>query len=338
MSQSRVFLRWERPLPTQVGETVEAFLGKLANPTVLWFPGKDTSRTRAVSTLLHGNESSGVRALHRWMREAHEPEVNLLCFVVAVQAAMTEPYFSNRCVTGWRDINRCFRPPFLGADGAVADALLSELRLAKPEALIDVHNTSGRSPAYGVTTVLGPCQEFLTSLFSDHLIVTDLRLGTLMEATEAEWPTITIECGGANNHLSHEVAYQGLVRYAAALTLDTLPRGVTVAHHPLRVEIRPGFTIAYGLKPVPGADITLHTEVDLYNFGILSSQDRLGWLGKKGLQALLTTDAQGQDLSTEVFVTHNGDLRLTQPSRIMMATTRPDIAESDCLFYVLPVE
>jgi len=338
MSQSGVFFRWERPLPNQVGETVEAFLGQMANPTVFWFPGKDPSRTRAVSTLLHGNESSGVRALHRWIRESHKPEVNLLCFVVAVKAALMEPHFSNRCVTGWRDVNRCFQPPFLGPDGAVADGLLSELRRIKPEALIDVHNTSGRSPAYGVTTALGPRQEFLTSLFSDHLIVTDLRLGTLMEATEMEWPTVTIECGGANNHLSHEVAYQGLVRYASAQTLDTQPRGVTVAHHPLRVEIRQGFTIAYGLEPVPGADITLHTEVDLYNFGILSSQDRLGWLGKKGLEALLTKDAQGRDLSTEIFATQNGDLRLTQPSRIMMATTRPDIAESDCLFYVLPVE
>lgn len=338
MSQSRVLGRWESPIPTEVGETVERFLEQLAQPTVLWVPGKDTSLTRAYSTLLHGNESSGVRALHRWIREGHIPEVNLLCFVGAVQAARVAPYFSNRCVAGWRDLNRCFYPPFLGPDAAVADAWLQELRRAKPEALIDVHNTSGRSPAYGVATVGGCQQESLTGLFSDHLIVTDLRLGTLMEATEKEWPTVTIECGGANNHLSHEVAYQGLTRYASAPALDRLSRGITVAHHPLRVEIRAGLRIAYGTEAMAGADLTLPLEVDLYNFGVMSSDDHLGWVGERGLNVLLTKDALGRDRSSEIFRVHDGDLRLVKPSRIMMATTRPEIAQSDCLFYVLPVE
>ena len=338
MTRFRLLPRWEAPLPTEVGETVEAFLAKLSKPTVLWFPGKDRTRTRAVTTLLHGNESSGVRALHRWIREAHIPEVNLLCFVGAVQAALTEPYFSNRCVPGWRDLNRCFLAPFLGPDAAVAEGWLGELRTAKPEALIDIHNTSGRSPAYGVATVGGSQQESLTGLFSDHLIVTDLRLGALMEATEKEWPTVTIECGGANNHLSHEVAYQGLMRYASAQALDRLARGITVAHHPLRVEIRPGLTIAYGTEAVAGADLTLPVEVDLYNFGVMSSDDHLGWVGDRGLEILFTKDALGRDRSAEIFSVHDGDLRLVNPSRIMMATTSPEIAQSDCLFYVLPVE
>lgn len=338
MSPSGVIPRWEVPLPNEVGDTVEAFLEQLVKPTVLWFPGKDTSRTRALSTLLHGNESSGVRALHRWIKEAHVPEVNLFCFVGAVQAAITEPYFSNRCMPGWRDLNRCFRPPFLGPDGAVAEAVLEDLRQAKPEALLDIHNTSGRSPAYGVTTVGGTQQESLTGLFSDHLIVTDLRLGTLMEATEKEWPTVTIECGGANNHLSHEVAYQGLMRYASVPRLDALSRGIIVAHHPLRVEIRPGLSIAYGTEAVVGADLTLPLEVDLYNFGVMSSDDHLGWVGERGMDVLFTKDALGRDRSSEIFTIQDGDLRLVKPSRIMMATTLPEIAQSDCLFYVLPVE
>lgn len=338
MNLSHGLPKWESPKPHEVGETVETFLRKLGQPGLLWFPGKDSSRTRALSTLLHGNESSGVRALHRWIKEGHEPAVNLLCFIGVVQAVLTEPVFSTRSVPGWRDLNRCFRPPFQGPDGAIAEAFLQELRFIKPEALIDVHNTSGRSPAYGVTTVGGREQEFLTSLFSDHLVVTDLQLGALMEATESDWPTVTIECGGANNHLSHEVAYQGLARYASAESLRQLSRGVTVVHHPLRVEIRSGATIAYGAEQRNGADLCLPADVDLFNFGILTSQDSLGWVGPKGLEVLYTKDAQGCDRSREIFCIQEQTLRLLQPSRIMMATTRQDIAQSDCLFYVLPVE
>jgi hypothetical protein len=338
MKLSSGISRWDAPAPQDVGDTVEEFLQILAQPTFLWFPGRDASRTRAFTTLLHGNEHSGVRALHRWIKEAHEPAVNVLCFVGAVQAALTEPRFTNRCVSGWRDLNRCFRYPFSGPDGATAFALLEALRSMKPEMLIDMHNTSGRSPAYGVTTVVGRLQECLTSLFSDHLVITDLRLGTLMEATEHDWPTVTIECGGANNHLSHELAYQGLVRYTTLDSLDQRAPGVTVAHHPLRVEIRTGATLAYGTGPVDGVDVSLPADVDLLNFGILSSQDTLGWIGPDGLGALFTRDAEGRDCSHEIFMNEKGILRLRRPSRIMMATTRLDIAKSDCLFYVLPVE
>ena len=338
MNVSHGLPKWVNPRPDEVGETVESFLQKMCQPSLLWFSGKDSTRTRAFSTLLHGNESSGVRALHRWIREGHEPAVNLLCFIGVVQAALTEPFFSTRCVTGWRDLNRCFRAPFDGPEGRIAEGFLKECRSAKSEALIDVHNTSGRSPAYGVTTQGGRQQEFLTSLFSDHLVVTDLRLGALMEATENEWPTVTIECGGANNHLSHQVAYQGLARYAAAESLDLSSRGVTVMHHPLRVEIRHGATIAYGSEPCNGTDLCLPVDVDLFNFGILTSQDSLGWVGPKGLDVLYTKDALGDDRSREIFCVHEHTLRLVQPSRIMMATTRRDIAQSDCLFYVLPVE
>ncbi|MDR4495657.1 MAG: succinylglutamate desuccinylase [Nitrospirales bacterium] len=329
---------WEGPKPDEVGETVEDFLQKLGRPSLLWFPGKDSSRTRAFSTLLHGNESSGVRALHRWIKEGHEPAVNLLCFIGVVHAILTEPFFSTRSVPGWRDLNRCFRPPFEGPDGAIAESLLLEFRSVKPEALIDVHNTSGRSPAYGVTTRGGRQQEFLTSLFSDHLVVTDLQLGALMEATEHDWPTVTIECGGANNHLSHEVAYQGFARYASAESLQHATPGVTVVHHPLRVEIRPGSTIVYGTERRAGTDLCLPLDVDLFNFGILTFQDSLGWVGPKGLDVLYTKDAQGCDRSREIFSIHEQTLRLVKPSRIMMATTRQDIAQSDCLFYVLPVQ
>ena len=192
--------KWVDPRPDEVGETVESFLQRLGQPSLLWISGTDSSRTRALSTLLHGNESSGVRALHRWIREGQKPAVNLLCLIGVVQAALTEPLFSTRCVRGWRDLNRCFRAPFEGPEGRIAEGFLRECRSANSEALIDVHNTSGRSPAYGVTTRGGRPQEFLTSLFSDHLVVTDLQLGALMEATENDWPTVTIECGGAHNH------------------------------------------------------------------------------------------------------------------------------------------
>ena len=328
--------RWEAPTPQDVGTTVEDFLMKLGEPTFLWIPGLDDTRTRAVSTLLHGNEPSGVRAFHRWIREGHQPQVNLLCFIGAIGAAITHPQFSHRCALGGKDLNRCFRPPFEGQEGTLAQAMLEELHQVQPEALIDMHNTSGRSPAYGVTTLNGERQETLAGVFCDHLIVTDLRLGTLMEATEKAWPTVTIEAGGANDPQADELAFRGLTRYALAKDFSDLSSQVSVVQHPLRVELQKGATVAFDRSPVPDADLTLPPDVDRLNFGILSPRETLGWVGPRGLEVLWAKNAIGQNLSSAIFNIHNGELRLNNPSRLMMATTNPEIAQSDCLFYILP--
>ncbi len=328
--------RWEAPTPKDVGRNAEEFLQKLGGPTFLWLPGIDATRTRAVSTLLHGNEPSGVRALHRWIREEQQPQVNLLCFIGAIGAALTEPLFSHRFAPKSKDLNRCFQPPFEGLEATLAQAMLDELQQAKPEALIDIHNTSGRSPAYGVTTQNGAEQEMLAGVFCDHLIVTDLRLGTLMEATEKSWPTVTIEAGGANDPQADELAFQGLTRYALSKDFSDLSSQVSVVHHPLRVELQKGATLAFGHSPVQNADLTLPPDVDRLNFGILPSQELLGWVGAQGLEALWVKNAREQNLNSSIFAVSNGELRVAQPSRLMMVTTNPDIAQSDCLFYILP--
>ena len=323
-------------MPQDVGSTVEDFLVKLGEPTFLWLPGLDTTRTRAVSTLLHGNEPSGVRALHRWIKDGQQPQVNLLCFIGAIEAALTEPFFSHRCAPEGKDLNRCFRSPFEGPEGSIAQAMLQELHQAQPEALIDLHNTSGRSPAYGVSTLNREIQETLTGIFCDHLIVTDLRLGTLMEATEYDWPTVTIEAGGANDPQADELAYCGFTRYALAKDFSDSPSSITVVHHPIRVELQKDATVAYGHAPVPNVDLTLLPDVDRLNFGLWSKQEMLGWVGKHGLEVLWAKNAMGQNLSSAIFSVQNGELRLAHPSRLMMVTTNPEIAQSDCLFYILP--
>lgn len=327
---------WEAPTRQDVGPTVEEFLRQLGGPTILWLPGLDATRTRAVSTLLHGNEPSGVRALHRWLREDRQPQVNVLCFIGAIGAALTDSLFSHRCLPDGKDLNRCFRPPFEGPEGAIAQTVLQKLHHTQPEALIDMHNTSGRSPAYGVTTRNGAMQETLAGIFCDHLVVTDLRLGTLMEATETAWPTVTIETGGAHDPQAHELAFRGFTRYILAKDFSDLSSPVTVAHHPIRVELQKGASVAYAPAPVAEVDLTLPPDVDRLNFGILSTQERLGWIGARGLEVLWAKDAIGQNLASTLFSVYNGELRLAHPGRLMMATTNLDIAQSDCLFYILP--
>lgn len=335
----RPLVTWDAPKATEVGDTVDAFLLRLGGPAWITIPGRDASRTRAISTLLHGNEPSGIRAVHQWLRAGERPAVNLVCLIAAVDAALAPPGFGHRCLPGRPDLNRCFREPFEGFEGALAAEALRRLRAVKPESLIDVHNTSGSGPAYAVSSRHSPAHEALTALFSRYLIETDLRLGTLMEATEDDFPTVTVECGGGRDPLSDQVAAEGLRRYATAETIfpPTEPSpGITVLKHPMRVELREGARVAYAPAPAGGADITFPPDVDRFNFGVVGRGQTLGWLGARGLAALTARDASGEDHVDRLFTADDGRLIVARPARFFMITTDPGIARSDCLFYVIP--
>ena len=169
----------KEPLATDIGDNVEAFLRSLEGPTCFFLEGEDDSRTRALVTLLHGNEPSGAMAVFRWLKSCQRPAVNIVVIVASVAAALEFPVFSHRMLPRARDLNRCFRPPFDDAQGALAEEILEILHMHHPEAVIDMHNTSGSGPSFGVCTHMDHQHDALVSLFTQRLIVSNLGLGAL---------------------------------------------------------------------------------------------------------------------------------------------------------------
>lgn len=86
----------------------------LPGPTHIQLLGRDGSRCRVVVTLSHGNEPSGLSAVHALLRQGIEPTVDIHIFIVNVNvdAARAQPFFSHRMLPGDRDLNRCFKAPF----------------------------------------------------------------------------------------------------------------------------------------------------------------------------------------------------------------------------------
>ena len=224
--------------------SVEHWLRELDRATLLRVPGRDRSRARIVTTLLHGNEPSGVRAVHAWLRSGVAPATDAVFYIGSVEAALAAPPWSHRALPHARDANRCFAPPFGGLEGERARELIERLEAARPEALVDLHNNTGRSPAYGVGTVADAAHLGLTSLFADRYMLSDLRLGTLTEATERFTASIVVECGRAQDPVADAVALAGLERYLSVedLSLRAEPRdhpiefqAMEILHRPVRV-------------------------------------------------------------------------------------------------------
>ena len=328
----------DAPRGDALGGTPEALLAALGGPALLRVAGRDRSRARGVATLLHGNEPSGLRALYAWLRSGAVPAVDLLCFVGAVDAALRAPGFAHRMLPGRPDLNRCFAPPFEGPEGEVAREALQLLRALPCEALVDLHNNTGHNPAYGVAAHASPAIRALTALFGERLIVSDLRLSTLTEATSGDFPSVTIECGRAGDLAADRAALAGLRRYAALESLERSAEetpSLTLLEHPVRVCARPEVQVAFGDAPVPSADLTLTGDIDRHNFELLPSGVAVGWVGPEASWPLEAHGGDGREVSRDWFTLRDGLLETQRAAVPIMMTVDMAVAKSDCLFYLV---
>lgn len=337
LTKSGAFYRWQDPKPEDIGATAVEFLKKLPGPTHIQISGKHSDRSRAMTTLMHGNEPSGLFALHNVLKQKIRPLVDIHCYVMSVDAAKQSPGFVYRMLPHHKDLNRCFKPPYGESEQEqLAKGLLDELRRRQPECLIDVHNTSGSSPAFGVTTFMDDRHDALVSLFTHRMIVTDLSLGAIMEISDSILPTVTIECGGAQDRESNLVATEGLIRYMTEeeiLSVKHSDLSLEFFHNPMRLELREESAIAFGEHKLVEEGITLLPDIENYNFGFVNAQTLLGFVDGELANNLSAKTNTGEDCLQDYFEVRNSALYPRQQLKLFMVTTNPEIARKDCLFY-----
>lgn len=325
-------------VPENLGNSALEFVKILGGPRCIFVPGIDHSRCRFAVTLLHGNEPSGVSAMFEILKEGWQPVCDMYLAVMNVPAAITEPVFSNRQLPGTRDLNRCFKEPFSDDNGQLALALLELIKEKTPESLIDIHNTSGTGPSFGVAVYLDSKHDALVSLFTERLIITEIRLGALMELSEIAVPTVTIECGGADDPESNQIALDGLRRYFSKqqlFDLSAAPWPIEILHNPVRLELSVDLTMDYCESRNKQAELTLRADIERLNFGVVDASTVLGWADKQVLRKMWVRNATSQEHIEDWFAIDNQALKPVRPMKLFMITGRSDIAKSDCLLYAV---
>ena len=331
------FTEWNRPAPAELGKTHLELLHKLDGPTWFTLLGEDQRRSRAIVTLLHGNEPSGLKAIHSILTSGVRPATNLGIFIASVNAALMPPVFSHRFLPDEEDLNRCFNPPYSTDQQKLARSLLNKLVEFNPEAIIDAHNTSAHSEPFAVAINDSVKTQQLAQMFTRKLVVMDLTLGTLIEQQGTFGPIITIEFGGLMDPRADRMAEETLLRFVTMQHLfdeEALP--MTVLRHPHRLEIDDDTSLHYSSSVQDDADITIFNTIDQLNFSRVERGTALGWLGKKGLDSLHVMSADGEDLLCDYLYAEDGFVMTARPIILFMATTDPYIARKDCLLYLTP--
>lgn len=319
------------------------FLMTLTGPTVIDITGIDESKCRVFTTLLHGNEPSGLIAMHRWLTANDElpvPATNVRFIICSVEAANISPIFSRRYLDGGKDINRCFSDVTTNNCGFCTRAILIEkaIREVEPEILVDLHNCAGSGPAFAIAAMVTPEVLSITSNFCQMIILSGLQLGTLMER-KFDCPMITVKCGGSNDEQSHHIAYQGLKK----LTLNDRPknfqpdRAVDIIYNPLRLVLTPHTSLSYGNHDEGVIGVCIKLNIEQLNYGISRKDQMIGWVDDKGLSNFELINEHGKNVISDYFTCRKNILTCVVDIRIFMATDNINIALNDCLFYVVKV-
>ncbi|HFB64593.1 MAG TPA: hypothetical protein ENJ60_03545 [Aeromonadales bacterium] len=313
------------------------FLRYLGQSTIIDISGKDSSRCRVITTLIHGNEPSGFMGLHVLLKQGLAPETNMRFILPSVDAALTQPYFSNRFLPGSKDLNRCFSD--IDNRAAVyqrAQWIKQAIDEVEPECIVDIHNTSGSSPSFAVAIKADKTEKHLASYFCNEMIHTDIRLGALMEQ-DFGCPIVTIECGGAEDIASVKRAALGLKGICddCDRQFTQAAEQVDVYRNPHRVELSKHVQLVYSNHNDVQADIILVMDIERRNFGITHKNTHIGWIRDGNLSNLCVVNDKNENIVSDFFRIENNKIFTSRDLKFFMATDKPQLAIQDCLFYIV---
>ncbi len=313
-----------------LGQTVFQFLTNLSGATVLHLDGKVNTKCRVLVTLLHGNEPSGLKAIHELLLQGFVPQVNTKVIIASVVAARTEPVFSHRMLPGQKDLNRCFTDDSIDLQSQLAKSINELILTYQPESVVDLHNTSGSGPAFSVSTQATLHNIALAAHFTRRIMLTDIQLGSIMEQNYA-CPIITVETGGSQDSDADITAVKGLRSYLSEPDVFKQKQEVELLKYPRRLELVATANLTFAEHQQKEYEVTMRQDIEHLNFGLTPANKVLGWVTGDDLSHFQLD--QNKATISLFFRIENGQLMTNCPLKLFMVTTRADIAKADCLFY-----
>lgn len=306
----------------------------LPRPTLFDLRGRDP-RPLFVSTLLHGNETSGLAAVQEVLRRHAARGLNrsLILFIGNVEAAAENV----RTLPGQRDFNRVWPGTAFPDDplAHMARWIYDYVRTRGAFAAVDIHNNTGFNPHYSCISKLQPQYVALAQLFSRIVVHFQRPRGTCATAFAELCPAITVECGKSDLEAGAEHVVELL---EACLSIVELPDHPPASHDIELLRtcaiVKPPAGASFSFDGTP-ADFLFRPDIDHLNFSELDVGASFGALGDEHAR-LEVLPGDGFDLQpVNYFDYAGGEIRLARPAIPAMLTVDRRAVEQDCLCYLM---
>ena len=313
-------------------EDLETLLG---GPALIHLPGR-LPEPLFVSTLLHGNEPSGLRAVQGLLRRhagGRELPRALSWFIGNVAAA----HYGLRRLDGQPDYNRVW-PGTAEPDSpeaAMMVRIVADMGARRVFASVDVHNNTGLNPHYACVNRVDHRFLRLATLFSRTVVYFLRPLGVQSMAFAGLCPAVTVECGKPDQAYGAEHAEQFL---DACLRLHDLPDH-PVPEHDLDLfhtvaTVKVPTRLSFGFDATDH-DLRFTPELDHLNFRELPAGTSLGRARQVTGACLEAWDEEGNEVGERFFRVEGGEIRTIRAVMPSMFTLDERVIRQDCLGYVM---
>jgi len=303
----------------------------LERPSLIHLVGKN-SQPLFISTLLHGNETTGFYAIQKLLRQYQQIDLprSISIFVGNIKAAQT----GVRRLEQQVDYNRIWpgtHQPYL-AEAHLMQQVTDIMRAKNVWASVDIHNNTGKNPHYACINKLQAEFISLAGLFSETLVYFTTPKGVQSSAFAQLCPAVTLECGlsGEKSGIDHVIRY--LQNILVMNNLSTCKKNnLNLYHSVVRVKIPEGYSFGFE----DDATINLLPKIETYNFCELIAGTELAFVEPNSSAYLQAFDDDEREVGRDFFE-YTGDKILLKKSVMpAMLTMDTQVIRQDCLCYLM---
>ncbi|GMG86866.1 M14 family metallopeptidase [Biformimicrobium ophioploci] len=302
-------------------------------PTLVRLPGAngDTRRPLMISTLLHGNETTGFFALQRLLKETGGvPSRPLLIFFGNLEAAAE----GVRHLPGQPDYNRIWG----GGETPEARMAREILRYARERQVItniDIHNTTGRNPFYACVNRTSEDFLRLANGFTDIVIYFTEPHEVNSNAFAKICPSVTLECGLPGEPEGIEHLYRYLKQLLMSVDDDArVAEPCRIYHTVARLKVPYYCDFDFKFDAGTSRDYSFIKAFDHFNFQRIEAGTVVAYARPGGPQ-LAVLDNNDRLVTERYFRFSDGKVVAQCDIIPSMFTTDQDVAREDSLGYLM---
>jgi hypothetical protein len=282
-----------------------------------------------ISVLLHGNELSGWNALRTYLSEQPVPPRSMFVLIGNLAAAKA----GVRTLPDQIDYNRIWKQT--ESEHGVVEGVRSHVLGQELFAAIDLHNNTGKNPAYAVLTSGERANHSLAQCFSDKAVYLDKPDTVLTRLFDGHCPSVTLELGPINDERSDARALDFLRRLMLLDDLEEPVSDLSIYRTRARVHVAENASIGFADILSENRDIVFTGGLEGVNFHPLAQDTEFGRISVPLPRALRVVDDHDVLVTDQFFRVDGGVLLLTQSVIPAMFTTDEEVVRQDCLCYLM---
>lgn len=283
-----------------------------------------------ISTLLHGNETTGLQSLRRVLESYENTPLprSISIFIGNVEAAR----YAERHLPNQPDYNRVWSSGE-GEEHAMTKQVLSLMTKRNVFACIDIHNNTGRNPHYSIVAKQEDAHLTLAKRFGHKVVYATYPDTSCAAAFSKLCPAITIEAGVVGDASGADHVTRFLNDCIASDDWQNNPNQTFDLYHTVAV-VKIKETCSIGLLG-EGTDVELFPDVDRFNFNMLDPGTQIGVTRNADSACLLLEGVDSSSVLADYLTAAHGELRTARPIMPAMLTTDCEIIKMDCVCYLM---